>query len=103
MNSKKVWSFLLLIAMSYSFVHDYAFNIFHDEHHSVQEYVSELTTLTSSEIGDIHDVHFEYHVKYIFQSEFVSSLAKDGKETFFPHNKIFLSWKYFNFFKPPIV
>lgn len=100
MNSKK-WSILLLIAMSFSLVHDYAF-LLHDDQHSVKEYVSQLETPASSMSSDLHDTHFEYHVAYIFPTKSASLSNMKREKTIFTYNEIFLSWNYFNFFKPPI-
>jgi len=102
MNPKKVLSILLLVAMSYSMVHDYAF-LFHDDHHSVEEYVSQLEIpVTDSVDNDLHDTHFEYHMSYICQSKLVSFSDIEKEETVFPHNEIIYSRNSFNFLKPPI-
>jgi len=102
MNPKKVLSILLLVAMSYSIVHDYAF-LFHDDHHSVQEYISQLETPATDSVGaDLHDTHYEYHMSYIFESKlvFFSDMEKAG--AIFRHNEIVHSRNSFNFLKPPI-
>ena len=101
MNSKKIWLFALLIAMSYSVMHDYAFNILDDDRCSVQEYVSELSVPNSNTDGDLCDVHFEYHTSFLCPIELVSLPKMEKIEDFFIHNKIFLSRNFFDFFKPP--
>jgi len=102
MKYRSVLSFVLLFALGYMFVHDYAFSVSHDDRHSVQEYISEVTTSTSDDIKDIHDVHFEYHLEYIFHTASLS-FYNDTKQKLSSYNKMCLSWEYFNFLRPPIV
>jgi len=103
MNLQKVLSALLLVAMTYSMVHDYAF-IFHDDQHSVQEYVSQLEIPSNSDVDtDFHDTHFEYHMSYIYQPKLLSFSNMEKEETVFHHNELYCSWHTFNFLKPPIV
>lgn len=102
MNSKKIWSFLLLIAISFSLAHDYAFVILDNDHHSVQEYTSELTTHDLNKDGFKHDIHNECHVIGIYVAEipFFSNAKKI--ESSFQYNDVFLSRSHFNLLKPPI-
>ncbi|PHR59392.1 MAG: hypothetical protein COA44_00130 [Arcobacter sp.] len=90
----------MLIAMSYSLVHDFTFSVLHDEQHSVKEYISELTIPAANE--DIHDIHFEYHTAFVFPLKFIFLQNVIREETVFAHNKVFLSRSHFEFFKPPI-
>jgi len=103
MKTKKVWSVLLLIAMSFSFLHDYAFNLLDNHQHSVQKYISELSAPTSNVAIDIDNIHFEFHMSYIIPAKLISLQTVEGEDTLFIYNNVLRSWKYFNFFKPPIV
>jgi len=103
MNFTKVCSFLLLIAMSFSLVHDLAFVVLDEEHCSVKEYVSELTIPNAEANCDICNTHFEYHISYILPLN-MSLLPKVYRDqTSFVNNILFASHNSFNFFKPPIV
>jgi len=102
MNSKKIWSLLLLVAISFSLAHDYTFTVLDDQHHSVQEYLSELTTPDSNTDGFIHNIHSEYHTIDICPIELLSFSYTEKIKSIFQHNEIFLSRNYSNFFKPPI-
>lgn len=83
-------------------VHDYAF-LFHDDHHSAQEYVSQLEAPVMDSVdNDLHDTHFEYHMSYIFQSKLVSFLDMGKAGAIFRHNEIVHSRNSFSFLKPPI-
>lgn len=102
MNSKNIWSLLLLIAMSFSLVHDYTFVSLDNDKHSVQEYISELTTHSSNKDGFKHDIHSEYHNLYLCPTNTLLFSNTEKVESTFQYNEIFLSWNYFNFYKPPI-
>ena len=102
MNSKKIWLLLLLIAMSYSVVHDYTIDMLDSDKCSVEEYVSEHTNINPDTEGDICDVHFVYHLSYICPIELSSLTSIKKEEDFFMHDELFFSWNNFNFFKPPI-
>jgi len=103
MNSKKIWSLLLLFAMSFSIVHDYAFAVLDDNHCSVEAYVAELSPSVSCEKADmLCDIHFEYHTAYLFLEKSAYMPIIQKREDFFAYNEIFLSLDYFSFFKPPI-
>jgi len=102
MNSKKAWSFLLLIAMSFSLLHDYAFVLFEDDHCSMKEYVSELTVPNANADCEFCNTHFEYHTAYILPSNSLKLSTVHRYQTIFTGNTLFTSWNYSNFFKPPI-
>jgi len=102
MKTKKIWSLLLLIAMSFSFLHDYAFNILDNHQHSVAGYVCELSAPTSNVDINIYNMHFEFHMTYIIPAKLISIPTIEGEQTHFVYQSVPLSWKYFNFFKPPI-
>jgi len=102
MNVRKLCSFLLLIAMSFSLVHDYEFVHLDDEHCSAQEYVHELTLPSSELDGDIHTTHFDHHISYILPLN-ISVLSKiDKNNASFTNNTLFTSYNSFDFLKPPI-
>lgn len=63
MKEKKLVLLVLLLVMSFSLVHEFAFAYFDDDHCTTSEYIAELEGPT--EHGDICDIHYEYHNAYI--------------------------------------
>lgn len=102
MNSKKVWSLLLLFAMSFSIAHDYSFMIIENDKHSVKEYISELTASVPDTKELSHQLHGEFHVLEIATNELFSFGKIEKEINRFFYNEIVFSFNYFNFFKPPI-
>ncbi len=103
MNSKKIWSLLLLFAISLSVVHDYTFAVLDDKHSSMEAYVTELSSPVMGEHADmLCDIHFEYHTPYLLLDNSISFPIVDTQDSLFAYDEIFLSLDYFNFFKPPI-
>lgn len=102
MNSKKIWLFLLLFAISFSATHDYAFVVLEDNHCSVNSCISEIQNASNETADTLCEIHAEYHASYIFteKSAYIAIIQK--RDTLFKYNKMFLSLDYFNFFKPPI-
>lgn len=64
MKLKSIITFSILLALSFSILHEFAFAEFEEKHCSVSEFVSELDA--PSNCGDICDIHFEYHQAYMF-------------------------------------
>lgn len=103
MNSKKIWSLLLLFAISFSAVHDYTFAALDDKHSSIEAYVTKLSSQVMGEYaGMLCDIHFEYHMPYMFLDNHISFPIVDAEDGLFAYDEIFFSLDYFNFFKPPI-
>ena len=103
MNSKKIWSLLLLFAISFLVVHDYTFAVLDNKHSSIEAYVSELSSPAMGERADmLCDIHFEYHTPFLFLDNRISFPIVDAQDALFPYDEMFLSLDYFNFFKPPI-
>jgi len=63
MNTKQLTTFFILIALSFSLVHEFAFTLYDEKKCNVSEYISELNAPV--ECGDICDIHYEYHQSYI--------------------------------------
>jgi len=103
MNSKKLWSLLLLFAMSFSIFHDYVFAAFDDKHSSVNRCINELSSASSTPATDIVcDIHIEYHTTYLFVEKTTRIPIIQKKDDFSIYNETFISLDYFSFFKPPI-
>ena len=107
MNSKKICSFLLLIAIVFSFAHDFAFVTLDKEHHSVKEYVHDFTNDIRDEnlnqSTSIHDIHSEYHSTIdVCQSKMTSFIDTQKIKAIFTQSTIVYSSNNFNFLKPPI-
>lgn len=107
MNSKKVWSFLLLIAIIFSFAHDFAFVSLDKEHYSVKEYVKDFTNnisdKNSEQCTSIHDIHSEYHTALdVCQLKMTSFVDIQKVKAIFAQARIVYSSNSFNFLKPPI-
>jgi len=102
MNSKKIWSLLLLLAISFSISHDYTFSALDKHSSSIETYLGEFSHVISNKHADkLCDIHFEYHTQYIFEQNTISFSQIEYKPLF-AYEKIFYSLNYFNFFKPPI-
>lgn len=102
MNFKKLCSLLLLFAISFSLLHDYAFIGLEDDHHSLAEYVNEHQGVASDTDEPVHQIHSQFHISDIYPTAFVFLKDIERERSFFTHNKIFLSQNHFSFFKPPI-
>ena len=63
-------TFSILIALSFSIVHEFAFAAFDENQCSVSEFVSELDAPTGAD--DICDIHYEYHQAYMFPNANIS-------------------------------
>lgn len=102
MNSKKLWSLLLLIAMSFSLVHDYAFVALDKDNHFVNEYISDIMTPSSGSDELTHQLHSEFHVFDLHPTRLISIGDVQKEKSLFIDDEIFLSLSYSNFLKPPI-
>ncbi len=100
MKFKSITTLVLLFALGFSVVHEYAFAFYDKEHCSVTEYVHELSAPTSH--GDICDIHFEYHQSFLLSKktsvpviEYLSLVQRTNNESY--------SFQiHTNLFKPPI-
>ena len=63
-------TFSILLALSFSIVHEFAFAAFDENQCSVSEFVSELDAPTGAD--DICDIHYEYHQAYMFPNADIS-------------------------------
>lgn len=70
MKLKSIITFSILLALSFSIMHEFAFAQFDEEHCSVSEYISEFEA--PNNCGDICDTHYEYHQAYMFPSKTIS-------------------------------
>lgn len=103
MNSKKIWSLLLLFAISFSAAHDYTFAVLDNKHSSIEAYVAELSSPIMGGHADmLCNIHFEYHTPYLFLDNHISFPIIKTEDSLFAYDEIFLSLNYFNLFKPPI-
>lgn len=101
MKEKKLVLLVLLLVMSFSLVHEFAFAYFDDDHCTTSEYIAELEGPT--EHGDICDVHYEHHITYILTSidiKFDSIHKSINKHS---ENTSYLFKTYSKTIKPPIV
>lgn len=99
MNLKKIWLFLLLFTISFSAGHEYAFVALNENCYTANNSsVAELNKVTNI----LHEVHVEYHTAFTFTEKSIYIPITKKKNDFFKYNKVFLSFDYFNFFKPPI-
>ncbi len=66
MNSRKIISTLLLIAISFSTLHAFTISLLDDDHCNVSEYIQEIEQASSDTFsGDICDIHHEFHVLFL--------------------------------------
>jgi len=59
MKFKNILTFSILLALSFSIIHEFAFAAFDENQCSVSEFINELDAPTGSD--DICDTHHEYH------------------------------------------
>ncbi len=98
---RKIWTLLLLLSMSFSVVHAYAFSAIQDDHcSSVHEYVQELSTPIDH--GDLCDIHFEYHVSYLLPEYFMLPTLTGLTDTLPDVNERIAIDKTTSLFRPPI-
>lgn len=107
MNSNKIWSFLLLISIVFSFSHDFAFVFLDKGQYSVEEYVDDFSNViieeNSTQSTSIHNVHNEYHtIIDVCQAKIISFFETQKIKNIFQKARIFYSWESFNLLKPPI-
>lgn len=100
MKYQSITTLVLLFALSFSVVHEYAFALYDNEHCTITEYVHELSAPTSH--GDICDIHFEYHQSFLLSKntpvplfEYLALVQKTGNESYSVYIPTSL-------FKPPI-
>ena len=63
MKLKSITALVLLLALSFSVVHEYSVVFYDKDHHDAAEYVLELSKPSAH--GDICDIHFEYHQSFL--------------------------------------
>ena len=76
MKLKSIITLSILIALSFSIVHEFAFTAFDENQCSASEFVNELDAPTGAD--DICDIHYEYHQAYMFSPQ-NTSLANIDK------------------------
>jgi len=70
MKLKNIITFSILIALSFSIVHEFAFAAFDENQCSVSEFISELDAPTG--VDDICDIHYEYHQAFMYSNMDIS-------------------------------
>jgi len=100
MKTKKFVTLILLFALSFSVVHEYAFAFYDTNHCSTAEYIAELEV--PQDHGDICDIHFEYHQSFLLTQDAQLPLytLSSSQELFEHQNYNFQT--QLEFFKPPI-
>lgn len=103
MNLKKICSLVLLFAINFSIVHDYAFARSNDNHYSANTCISEVSPVASNGTTDKScKIHIDHHAAYLFSEKSAYIPIIKRGDDLFAYNEIFFSLNYFNFFKPPI-
>jgi len=100
MRIDKFWSLALLIAFTFSIVHEFAYAALDDDRCSVQEYVHELDQ--PSDHGDMCDTHFEFHTAYLLPDRVELPFQIDKVTLLITDKKTHLSKNSFDLYKPPI-
>lgn len=102
MNSKKIWLFLLLFAMSFSVVHDYTFALLEDSS-CAGSCMAKTSYETSNESVDpLCKIHGEYHALYLFCEKSASIFKIEKRGDCFTYQDLPLLQKSSHFLKPPI-
>jgi len=91
---------MLLFALSFSIVHEYAFAFYDTDHCSTTEYVAELDA--PQDHGDICDIHFAYHQACLhYQDTQLPLYTLSSSQELFEHQNYNFQTQL-EFFKPPI-
>ena len=104
---KKLISYILLIAISFSIAHGVVLDTHEDEHCSIQEFVAEFSEPVSHD--DLHehendtcDSHYIFHVSFLLPDTFaLFSLKREGF-VFAPNFLFNPLFELDNSFRPPI-
>ena len=64
MKLKSIITFSILLALSFSIMHEFTFTLLDEEQCSVSDYVNELDAPTG--VDELCDIHYEYHQAYMF-------------------------------------
>lgn len=100
MKLKNIITFSILLALSFSALHEFAFADFEEEHCSISEYISEFEA--PNDCGDICDIHYEYHEASMFPPKkfYMQNVDKISKSIMLKENYDF--WVNLNLVIPPI-
>ena len=75
MNSRKLITLVLLLAMSFSTLHAFTITLLDDDHCNVSEYIQEIEQASSDTFsGDICDIHHEFHIPFLLPEPTLTSL-----------------------------
>ena len=100
MKLKNIITLSILLALSFSIMHEFTFAKYDKEHCSVSEYISELKA--PNNCGDICDIHFEYHQAYMFPPEKISIQNIDKTSEKKLHKESYKFLENSDLIKPPI-
>lgn len=110
----KIKSFItlsLLLAISFSIVHEYAFAFYDDKHCNTTEYVEEFqgsvahdsdSHESSAHEDDICDIHFEYHQAFLLLPDSSLLQEHDLRSNIILTKETYQFQTYLKFIKPPI-
>lgn len=95
---------MLLFAISFSLAHDCTFITLKKDHHfGVESALDKFAASDSNKDKLIDDIHAKYHAMDIGLTKIPSFADTKKIKSIFKLNETLLSYKSFNFFKPPIV
>ena len=107
MKLKSLITLSLMLALSFSIIHEYAFTFYDDEHCNTAEYVQEfqgpnLHNNYPDSRNDLCDVHYGYHHPCILSQYDI--LSHIGTTNFFtiPKDDLYHFKNYSKTIKPPI-
>ena len=82
MNSRKLITLVLLLAMSFSTLHAFTITLLDDEHCNVSEYVQEIEQASSDTFsGDVCDIHHEFHIPFLLPEPTPMSQSRQAVNT----------------------
>ena len=79
MKLKSIITFSILLALSFSITHEFAYTFLDEEQCTVNEYVAELDAPTG--VDELCDTHYEYHNIYTFSQDniFIQDVDKTSE------------------------
>lgn len=104
MSSKKIWSLLLLFALSFSVLHDYTFSFIDTKHSINSSCIVDMCSHSLDKKADtICEIHHGYHSMYLFLETHISLQNPQKVQSLFVYTNKLFSLSVFSFLKPPIL
>jgi hypothetical protein len=103
MKTKKLFTLLLLLSMSFQVVHAYAIDMLDTHESSLHEYIQEFSqTINENASDDLCKIHFEFHSPFILPQNQIFLQENNHVQKPFVLQNLYEFTAYENSIKPPI-